>query len=162
MYQKAVDSLTLMLTLRFVNKNDSMLANASEVKDLIPQKKPFVMVGELVEYSEEHIVSTFTPSESNLFMIDNQFLEPGIIENMAQTVALYTGCQFFLLKKPAPVGYIGSINNVIITRLPKLKEVLTTKISIVQEFMGVTLVNIEVKIADELIASGRMKTVLAE
>jgi len=138
-----------------------MLANENQVKDLIPQKAPFVMVGKLMEYTEEHILSHFTPTAENIFVKDQVFLEPGLIENMAQTVALYTGYQFFLLDKPAPVGYIGSISNVVISRLPKVDEVVATKVSIIQEFMGVTLVQISVNIGEETIATGKMKTVLA-
>ncbi len=138
-----------------------MLANENQVKDLIPQKAPFVMVGKLMEYTDEHILSNFTPASDNIFVKNQTFLEPGLIENMAQTVALYTGYQYFLLKKTAPVGYIGSISNVVIERLPKLNEVIATKVSIIQEFMGVTLVQIVVNIGDEIIATGKMKTVLA-
>lgn len=134
---------------------------AEKVKDLIPQKFPFVMVDNLVDYSEEYVVSNFTVTNENIFSKNNKFLESGIIENMAQTVALHTGYQFFLKKMPAPTGYIGSIKNVVINRLPELKETLETSVKIIQEFMGVTLVEIEVKINKELIAHGQMKTVLA-
>ena len=77
-------------------------------------------------------------------------------------MALHTGYQFFLLNKTAPTGYIGSIKNIIINRLPKTGEKLETSVLIIQEFMGITLVEIEVKIKDELIAKGQMKTVLAK
>ena len=40
--------------------------------------------------------------------MDN-FVESGIIEHMAQSVALHTGYQFYLRKEQAPTGYIGSI-----------------------------------------------------
>ncbi len=139
-----------------------MIADKESVQNLIPQKAPFVMVDELLDYSEELIHSRFTVNRDNIFVYDKYFIESGIIEHMAQTVALHTGYQFFLLNKPAPTGYIGSIKNIVITRLPKLNEVLETTVSILQEFMGITLVEITVKIKNELIANGQMKTVLAK
>jgi len=139
-----------------------MIANKEHVKNLIPQKAPFVMVDELLNYTEESLKSRFTVVTNNLFVQNNYFVESGIIEHMAQSVALHTGYQFFLMKKKAPTGYIGSIKNIEINRFPKIGEILETSISIIQEFMGITLVEIEVKIEDELIAKGQMKTVLAK
>ncbi len=138
-----------------------MIADKEKVRDLIPQKFPFVMVDNLLNYSEEFVLSNLTVTKDNIFYDNSNFNESGIIENMAQTVALHTGYQFFLKKMPAPTGYIGSIKNVVINRLPELKETLETSVKIIQEFMGVTLVEIEVKINNELIAHGQMKTVLA-
>jgi predicted hotdog family 3-hydroxylacyl-ACP dehydratase len=139
-----------------------MIANQDSVKNLIPQKAPFVMVDELMAYTEERLHARFTVNTENLFVYKDHFQESGIIEHMAQSVALHTGYQFFLINKPAPTGYLGSIKNIEITRLPKLDEVLDTTVAILQEFMGITLVEIEVKINDELIAKGQMKTVLAK
>ena len=139
-----------------------MIANFEQVKDLIPQKAPFVMVHELISYTEENLQARFTVTNENIFVYQNEFQESGIIEHMAQSVALHTGYQFFLMNKPAPTGYLGSIKNIVISRRPQLGEVLDTKISILQEFMGITLVEIEVFINEELIAKGQMKTVLAK
>ena len=139
-----------------------MIANKEVVKNLIPQKSPFVMVDELLVYTENSILTQFTVVENNIFTKNNVFVESGIIEHMAQSIALHTGYQFYLLNKPAPTGYIGSIKSIEISRLPKLTAILKTSVSIIQEFMGITLVQIEVKINDELIAAGQMKTVLAK
>ena len=89
------------------------------------------------------------------------FQETGIIEHMAQSVALYTGYQFYLKQEPAPTGYIGAIKSVEILKLPKVGEHIETTVSILQEFMGVTLVNISSKVNNEVIAFAQMKTVLA-
>ena len=139
-----------------------MIANKEHVKTLIPQKAPFVMVDELLQYTEESLKLRFTVVAENIFVKNNQFLESGIIEKMAQSVALHTGYLFFLMKKEAPTGYIGSIKNIEISRLPKIGEILETSVQIIQEFMGITLVKIEVKIGEERIATGQMKTVLAK
>jgi len=56
---------------------------------------------------------------------------------------------------------MGAIKNVEITRLPKTGETIETAIEIIQEFMGVTLVDVKVFSDDEIIAKSQMKTVLA-
>jgi len=139
-----------------------MLANIEEVKELIPQKAPFVMVDELLFFTQENLKSRFKICSNNLFVENNHLVESGIIEHMAQSVALHTGYQFFLQNKIAPTGYIGSIKNVVINRLPETGESLETIVDIIQEFMGVTLVNIEVFCKGKTIAKSQMKTVLAE
>ncbi|WP_416236539.1 hypothetical protein [Xanthomarina sp. F1114] len=134
-----------------------------DISHLIPQKSPFVMVDCLLDFTENKVVSSFKIIESNLFLKNNRLLESGIIENMAQTVALHTGYDFFLKNEIAPTGYIGSIKKVEILKLPQLNDIITTKVDILYEFNGVTMV--AVKVFNELneeIAFGEMKTVIAD
>ncbi len=131
------------------------------VESLIPQKKPFVMIDKLIHFSEKKVEAGLMVDEKNIFFHSNFFQEAGLIEHMAQTVALHTGYDFYLKEKEAPVGYIGSISSIDIERLPKSNENLETTAEILQEFAGITLVKIEVRINGEIIASGQMKTVLA-
>ena len=138
-----------------------MLANIEKVRELIPQKVPFVMVDELLHFTQENLISRFKVKSNNLFVENDLFVESGIIENMAQTVALHTGYQFYLKNEQAPTGYLGSIKNVVINRLPVTGESIETTIEIIQEFMGVTLVDVVVYSGEEIIAKSTMKTVLA-
>jgi len=131
------------------------------VENLIPQKFPFVMVDKLLMFSENEITAGFTVPENNIFVKDGIFQEAGLIEHMAQSVALYTGYEYFLKQEPAPTGYIGAIKTIEILQLPKLGEEIETTVTILHEFMGVTLVDIVVKLNDKEIARSQMKTVLA-
>lgn len=130
------------------------------VEQLIPQKFPFVMVDKLLMFSEEQITAGLTVSES-IFTKEDTFQEAGLIEHMAQSVALHTGYQYYLKQEPAPTGYIGSIKTIEILRLPRLGDQIETTVTILHEFMGVTLVDISSKVNDVEIANGQMKTVLA-
>ena len=131
------------------------------VGNLIPQKFPFVMVDKVLAFGENFITSGFTVEETNIFTDNSIFQEAGLIEHMAQSVALYTGYQFFLKKEPAPTGYIGSIKSIEIFQLPKVNDNLITKVNVLQEFAGITLVDISVLLNEVEIARGQMKTVLA-
>ncbi len=131
------------------------------VENLIPQKFPFVMVDKLIDFKDNEIVVGLTVPEDNIFVKDGVFQESGLIEHMAQSVALYTGYQFYLKQQPAPVGYIGSIKSIEINQLPKLNDEVETIVTVLNEFMGVTLVDISTKLNGVEIAKGQMKTVLA-
>ena len=131
------------------------------VGNLIPQKFPFVMVDKVLSFEENFITSGFTIEETNIFTKDSTFQEAGLIEHMAQSVALYTGYQFYLKNEPAPTGYIGAIKSIEIFELPKVNDDLVTKVNVLHEFSGVTLVDISVLLNNVEIARGQMKTVLA-
>lgn len=132
------------------------------VEELIPQKHPFVMVDSLVFYSNEKITASITVNPSNILTDSEEFSASGLIEHMAQTVALHTGFQYYIQQKPAPTGYIGSIKSVEILKLPIIGQKVETSAEILQEFMGVTLVDITSKIDGNIIAKAQMKTVLAK
>ncbi len=131
------------------------------VGNLIPQKFPFVMVDKVLAFEENFITSGFTIEETNIFTKNGIFQESGLIEHMAQSVALYTGYQFYLKNEPAPTGYIGAIKSIDILELPKVNDNIITKVKVLHEFSGVTLVEISVFLNEVEIASGQMKTVLA-
>ncbi|MPS63488.1 hypothetical protein [Chryseobacterium sp.] len=130
------------------------------VESLIPQRFPFVMVNSITEYSENHLVSGFEIKEENIFVQDGIFQASGLVEHQAQSVALHTGYKFYLLGKEAPTGYIGAIKSFEAIQLPRLGDKLTSEVSIINEMMGVTLVDIVTKINDEVIAKSQMKTVV--
>ncbi|MGO3181425.1 MAG: hypothetical protein ACTIJ9_01190 [Aequorivita sp.] len=128
---------------------------------LIPQKAPFMMVDKLLHFEDKKVIGGLTISEENIFIQDNKFTATGLIEHMAQTVALYTGYQFFLKKEDAPTGYIGAIKKAEILELPSIEQELKTTVVILHDIMGVTLVTAETECDGQIIASSEMKTVLA-
>lgn len=133
-----------------------------DVRDLIPQKHPFVMVDRLIDFSTDKLTASLLIKSDNLLVQNDYFSEPGLIEHMAQSVALHTGCEYSIKKLPAPTGYIGAIKSVTINKLPKVGTQIQTEVTILQEFMGITLVNITVFSNNEPIATSEMKTVIAQ
>ena len=127
----------------------------------IPQRDPIVMVDQLIQYSENQLIAGHLVKKDRLFTT-NLLTEPGLIEHMAQSVALHTGYSYFIKQENAPIGYIGSISQLVINRLPEIDENITTYVQIIQEFGGITLVDIVSKVEEEIIASGQMKTVIAK
>ncbi|MEG0849603.1 hypothetical protein ACHRVK_00140 [Flavobacterium plurextorum] len=139
-----------------------ILLEKETVENLLPQKFPFVMVDAMYSYTETSLISGLKIQNDNIFTENNIFLEAGLIEHMAQSVALHTGYQFFLRNETAPTGYIGSIKEIEIKKLPEINDSIQSEVTILQEFAGITLVNIVTKLNNEEIANGQMKTVLAK
>jgi predicted hotdog family 3-hydroxylacyl-ACP dehydratase len=140
----------------------TLLLEKEAVENLLPQKFPFVMVDKIYSFTENSLVSGLKIKEDNIFYDDNFFLEAGLIEHMAQSVALHTGYEFFLKDEKAPTGYIGSIKEIEIKKLPKINDTIQSTVTIIQEFAGITLVDIVTTLNNEEIANGQMKTVLAK
>lgn len=130
--------------------------------NLLPQKKPFVMVDALRFFSAKKIVSSLTITSENILVKNNHFSAPGLIENMAQTIALHTGYDYYLKQKPAPTGYIGAIKKAEVFELPEIDKKLTTTVEILHDILGVTLVEAKVECDGKIIAQSEMKTALAK
>lgn len=144
-----------------MNEFTEKITDSTFIGTLIPQKAPFVMVDKLLHFEEKKVVAGLTISKENIFIQNAKFTAPGLIEHMAQTVALYTGYRFYLKQEPAPTGYIGAIKKAEIFELPALGKELTTTVTVIHDIMGVTLVTAETKCEGKVIAFSEMKTVLA-
>ena len=143
-----------------MNELKEKITDVAIIKKLIPQREPIIMVDALLYFDATKVVSGFSIKNDNLFVENGLFTESGIIEHMAQTVALYTGYHFYIKNEKAPEGYIGAIKNVVLYKLPKVDDTLETEVEILQEIMGVTLVKGATKLNGELIMTAEMKTVL--
>lgn len=139
-------------------ENQLPTSDTNFVGSLIPQRFPFVMVHELTEYSENHLVSGFEIKDDTIFIQDGIFQASGLIEHQAQSVALHTGYKYHLLGKDAPTGYIGAIKSFEAETLPKTGDRLVSEVTILNEVMGVTLVDIVTKLNGAIIAKSQMKT----
>lgn len=141
---------------------DSDITDESFLLGLIPQREPFVMIDKLLHYSEKKIISGFTIQKGNILTTKSHFSAPGLIENMAQTIALHTGYKYYLAKKPTPTGYIGAIKTAEIFEIPEVSQELKTTVEILHDIMNVTLVAAKVECEGKVIARSEMKTALAK
>ena len=139
-----------------------MLIDSKEIQNLIPQKAPMLMVDGLVEHNESSLVSRLILSENNLFCKGGYFYEPGLVENMAQTAALRSGYEAFLKNEKPKVGFIGSLKNITIHELPKDKDVLQTKLTVLNELLQALIIRCEVFVEKKLMAEGEMTIFLKD
>lgn len=128
-----------------------------DITTYIPQRAPFVMVGGVVQVDDKLYVTKLDVTEDNMFAINGEFTEPGLVENMAQTAAAGTGYKYHKLGEPVPVGFIASIKNLKIISLPKVGEELRTEVAIMHKVMNVHVVEATVRCNDNIVASCEMK-----
>ena len=132
------------------------------ILDLIPQKAPFVMVGNLL-YADDKITRTnFTIKEGNIFLEKGKFSEAGLIENMAQTAAAGAGYNSKRNNKPVQIGYIGSVKNLEIFSLPKINDEIITEITVENQLFNVTIISGKIWCDENLVVQCEMKIFLDE
>ena len=141
---------------------ESPLLTGSDVLDLIPQGPPIEMVDKLWYIDEKKCVSGLQVHSSNILCVNEEFIEAGLIENIAQTAALKLG--YIVRQKQNngelvdfPVGFIGAIKKLKIHRRPKLGEELITEITEEITLFDITLIDGKVRVDGELIAECKMK-----
>ena len=78
---------------------------------------------------------------------------------MAQSCAARIGyiCKY-IKKIPVKPGYIGSIRNLIVERLPRAGETISTQVIHREEIFGITLSDVVVRSGEEILATATMKT----
>jgi len=128
-----------------------------DIRALIPQKAPFVMVGKLLYADETTTRSSFIITDDNVFVKDGVFQEAGLMENIAQTAALSAGYMAQRDSRPVETGYIGAVKDFEVFGLPKVGNELTTEISIQNQIFNVTVIDGKVWHNGNLLAQCEIK-----
>jgi predicted hotdog family 3-hydroxylacyl-ACP dehydratase len=135
-----------------------------DVLTLLPQRPPFVMIDRLTHFDEAVTTTQLTVRTDNLFTEADGHLNPcALVENIAQTCAARMGyINRYIYRQRVRLGYIGGIKNLQVLRTPRVGELLTTSIEVLQEVMKLTLVNATVRVGDEVIVTAEMKIALSD
>lgn len=132
---------------------------------LLPQQPPFVMIDRLCLFDERRVETVLTVRPDNVLLdtADACLSVAGIVENMAQTCAARLGYINYIRHETVRLGFIGAVRDCRILRRPKVGETLHTRIEVVEEVMGLTLVWATVTGDDGLVmAEGQMKIAVSE
>jgi predicted hotdog family 3-hydroxylacyl-ACP dehydratase len=127
---------------------------------LIPQKPPFTMIDELVFSDAQKTCTAFRIPEDNIFVEEGLFLEPGLVENIAQTAAARAGYLARMENQPVPLGFIGAVKNLEIYALPHVHDLLETEICISNQVFDVTIITGQVTCNSRLLARLRNEIVI--
>lgn len=134
-----------------------MLATREEITKYIPQRDPIVMVHNLLAADDKSVETEFLIEPGNVFVSEGMLQEPGMVENIAQTAAVYIGHQFLQKNLPIPIGYIAAIQNLKVISLPPVNAKLTTKVEITNRVLDVTVVQGTVEVDGKIHCSCEMK-----
>lgn len=132
------------------------------IKELLPHREPMLMVDGLTYFDGVKAISKLTILDSNMFIENNQFMESGLIEHMAQTAALLTGYKHQSKDLPIKEGFIASIKNLNIEDLPNVGDIIETEVNVLYEMSSMTIVNLSSNVKGKSMASAEMTLVLKE
>ena len=132
------------------------------ILDLIPQRAPIVMVDEFLGMEDNMSRTRSTIHKDNIFVDDDRLSECGLIEHIAQSAAARVGYIFSTKNLPIPIGYIGSVNNFVVSSRPAVGDTVTTTIEIIQEVFSITLIEAHCYVDGVEIATCRMKIFLED
>ena len=110
-----------------------------EITKYIPQRPPFVMIGELVAASATGAITRTHIDPENRMVKDGYFTESGLIENMAQTAAAQAGFIAAENNTEVPVGFIASVKDFRSYMRVAAGTDITTEIQIKDHVLNVTL-----------------------
>jgi predicted hotdog family 3-hydroxylacyl-ACP dehydratase len=130
-----------------------------DIKQVIPQREPFIMLDEIETCDDTHAVTALTVRADNYFMLpDGTISETCLIEHIAQSCSAMMGCQILNqhFDNP-PVGLIGEVKRFECQRRPRLDERIETSIEFGFTFGNVTIANGESRIGKEMIAKAQLK-----
>ncbi len=127
------------------------------IKELIPQRDPIIMIDTFYGATESEADTGLTIAKDNLFCCDDQFMEPGLVEHIAQSASAFAGYKAKVKNEPTPIGYIGEVKKFRIHFLPHVGDELRTHICILSEVLGVSLLTAETKVNGETAVQCQMK-----
>lgn len=131
--------------------------SGADILRLIPQRAPFVMIDALYMADELSAETGFVIPENNIFVFNGLFQEPGLIENIAQTAAAFTGYKELASVSEPKVGFIAAIKNLVIHKLPKAGQSIRTRVTFVDSVLEYMIIQGNVFYEDQSIASCEMK-----
>lgn len=132
------------------------------MQELLPQRPPFVMVDRLVAFDPVVTATEFLVREDCIFVENGILVPSGMVENIAQTCAARMGYINYTDRQHVKLGFIGAVRNMEFHRLPRVGEVLHTTVTVREEVFRMTLVDADIRVGDEVIATTSMKIALSE
>ena len=130
-----------------------------DIKSLLPQRAPILMVDALIDVNGEEAHTSFTIRPGNFFLGEDGRLEAsGLIEHIAQSASAFAGYSAKLAgASEPPVGYIGEVKNFRCHFRPQAGDELLTTIRQGAEAGGVVLISGETRVRNEIVAETQMK-----
>jgi 3-hydroxyacyl-[acyl-carrier-protein] dehydratase len=138
------------------------LLTTAQIWDFLPQKAPFQMVDALYNCEQNQVECGLTVQESNIFIENGFFAEPGILEHIAQTMALkmiYHAAEQVDNESSgeSKMGYIAAIKNFSIQQLVPVGKELYTTVKVLMNTPQMQVVEAESRFDNQLVATCEMR-----
>ncbi len=112
-----------------------------QILEFIPQRAPFLLIDSVYELEEEKLVTGFKIPKDHVLCDSGKLTEGGLVENIAQSAALFAGSGFRERGEEVPVGYIASIKGLKVSGLPDAGAAIFTTITFEKAIMNIQIVN---------------------
>ena len=133
------------------------MIKGKDIKRLIPQREPFIMVDGFEQRDSNSAVTTLSVCHNNYFILpDDTMAETGLIEHLAQSCSALAGAQTKDAEHP-PVGLIGEVKRFKCYRRPRAGEQVKSTVTFGLTFGNVTLATGQAYVDEELIADINLK-----
>ena len=144
------------------------MIKGEDIKRLIPQREPFIMVDEFEECNDNSANTALSVGFDNFFILsDGTMAETGLIEHLAQSCSALSGYKALMQASPSgadlekapppPIGLIGEVKQFECHRRPRVGEQLRTTVTFGFSFGNVTMATGQTFVDNELIADIQLK-----
>ena len=116
-----------------------MKISKTEIENYIPQRKPFIMIDNLVNAVPEKFETDFLVLPENIFVENGILREFALIENIAQTSSAGLAITKKHTGKKNADGFIGAISKLKLYDLPRVHDTIYTIVNLVTQFENMYL-----------------------
>ncbi|MCJ8154435.1 ABC transporter permease [Chryseobacterium sp. SSA4.19] len=138
--------------------------NLINIHNFLPHRDPMLMTDYILELTREKVVTSFDILEDNIFVHNRQFIEAGLIENVAQTCSSILGQSFF--ENPETdtkvIGFITNIKKIEVFALPKVGDRIISKASLISQFENICQIFCETFNHDDLLIRAEINLFIQE
>jgi 3-hydroxyacyl-[acyl-carrier-protein] dehydratase len=138
--------------------------NLINIHNFLPHREPMLMADYILELTQEKVVTSFEILEDNIFVHNHEFIEAGLIENLAQTCSSILGQSFF--ENPEAdtkvIGFITNIKKIEVFALPKVGDKIISKASLISQFENICQIFCESFNNDELLIRAEINLFIQE
>ena len=132
-----------------------------DIRELIPQKEPFILVDKLVSWNEAETRTRYTVPENGIMAHNGRLRAAGLLEVMAQTSAVRIGyIHKYILHRPVSMGYIGAITRLTVNREARVGETIDATLHVAAEMGTLSRIAILLSVKNEAIAWGELTVAL--
>ena len=144
--------------------NETMNIQEVDIRTLLPQRAPMVMVDRLVSVDEKSAETALEVRADNLFVEDGVLKPYALVEVMAQSCAAQLGYADKCIHghNDVRIGYIGSVKKMQADVSPRVGETLITRVRMLEDFGEMRMVAAECFIGERQIATAELVITLAE
>ncbi|SIP93206.1 hypothetical protein SAMN05880574_102155 [Chryseobacterium sp. RU37D] len=138
--------------------------NIINIHNFLPHREPMLMADYILELTKEKVITSFEIKEDNVFVHNIEFVEAGLIENLAQTCSSILGQSFF--ENPETdtkvIGFITNIKKIEVFALPKVGDTIISKASLISQFENICNIFCETFLNDELLIRAEINLFIQE